>query len=133
MARMRRVLPLAVVTLFIWGVRLRNVIEDEGLGSFGGVVTIAFLVIGLGLLAVGLTPKLRMNLPMMTFAKAAAVFTVGWWIVRMIGILVDRSHSVGFIVVHAVLAGASIGAAVWLLVFRSQESGRGQLTKGLLR
>lgn len=110
-----RVLPLAVVTLFIWGVRLRNVIEDEGIASFGGVVTIGFLLLGLALAAVGWFARHHGGGRATTFAVAAAGITIVWWVVRMANITFTGDHSVGFIVVHAVLAAASIGAAVWLL------------------
>ena len=41
------------------------------------------------------------------------VWTVGWWTIRGVGILLDGNHETGFKVVHTVLMVVSIALAMW--------------------
>jgi cytochrome bd-type quinol oxidase subunit 1 len=62
---------------------------------------------------------------------AAAAWTLYVWITRMWNILQD-DHSVGFKVVHAVLAVVSIGfgIAVGVIGWRALRSGKAQVSDG---
>jgi hypothetical protein len=89
---------LAVWTLFVWGVRIKN--AD---GSVGAVVpALTFIVPAAAVLA---TKGAR--LPTLVLAA----WTVVVWIVRLVDIVVLSDHSAAFTIVHALLGIISIALA----------------------
>jgi hypothetical protein len=104
-SRRLAVLALCGWTLAIWMGRVRNIVADGG-GA-------ADLIVPAGLIALAV---LALVSPRRAWVLAAV--TIGVWAVRL-PLVVVHDHSVGFKVVHAVLAAVSIGLAVWAL--RSAE------------
>jgi hypothetical protein len=110
------VLPMvsALWTLFVWGTRARNIINDETLNGgervFAFAATTAFVIGAIATIVAvaGGWERLR------TLLAVIATFTIGWWLMRSILIL-SRDHSVGFRVVHLMLAVISgvLAAAAW--------------------
>lgn len=90
---------LPVWTLLIWGTRIRNVVDQDGVG-WSLVVPVLLTVLG----AVALVDRRRGVLVL-------AAVTVAVWAVRLPLVLV-HDHSAGFKVVHAVLAVISVGLAI---------------------
>lgn len=119
----------AAWTLFVWGGRLRNVVRDLGdevpVGAFPVVASAVFSVLALVVLAVFVALPLLGRPPGPATAAAGRVVvwllaaaTVVVWLVRGVSIaLGDRS--VGFILVHLVLAAVSIGLAGLVVTRRS--------------
>lgn len=105
---MRRRLPLILLvvwTLLVWSSRIRNVLQDDDLSGFGTAWRLGAAALFL-VLAVAAAVRTR------PWLAVLVAWTVGWWLVRGIGILVD-DHDVGFKVVHTVLMVVSIGLAMW--------------------
>lgn len=105
---------LAGWTVFLWGSRIRNVLVDEDLSTIGQAwrLGVAGLFIVLGV--VTLWAWRRRDEPV-RFARVLGVlvvWTIGFWIVRGGGILID-DHTAGFKAIHTVLMAISIGLAVW--------------------
>lgn len=92
-------------TAFLWLSRSRNVVNNEELTAGGQAVRIVVVVIFLALATgagVGLWRK--QMAPVMVFL----VWTVGYWLVRGTGILIDGDFSIGFKAVHTVLMLVSL-------------------------
>lgn len=108
---------LSLWSLFVWGGRLRNLIaEPRGLGDLTGgdrwSLTGSFVF---GILALATVAALVVNRRFAVLpATPLAVLSVVVWAYRAVVIL-GRDYSVGFLAVHTVLAGVSIGLGVWLL------------------
>lgn len=104
----------AMWTLVVWVGRVRNIAADAGLDAGEKwralVPAVIFTVLGLGVawLAVATPPE---RLVRRTTA-IAALFTVGYWLVRAVLIALN-DHSLGFVAVHTVLALISTVAAGW--------------------
>lgn len=127
----RVAVPLfAFWTLFVWGGRFRNLAADPGglseasRWSLAGAVIFPLLALAvLCLLVVGSGPRIGLTRnpvrPLMPPARALVIVLAGLtaavWLVRAAAIAV-ADHSVGFVVVHLVLAAVSIGLAVLALV-----------------
>lgn len=109
------VLPRLVLigwTLFVWTSRIRNVLADEDLSTTGRTWRIGAAVLFI-VLAGAYAISLRRSVSWGRSALAALVlWTVGWWSIRGIGILLD-DHPADFKVVHTVLMVISIGLAMW--------------------
>ncbi len=114
-SRVASLLPLVVWTLVVWVSRLRNVWTDADLSASGQawrtVVAAVFLGFALAL-AVRLWQRRGREL---TAGDRALVglfvaWTIGFWLVRGIGIIVD-DHDAAFTAVHTALMLASIGLA----------------------
>jgi len=105
-------LVLAGWTVFVWTIRIGNVIGDDDLssGAKAGRVALALSFTALAAIVVwaALLEKARLG----AAVGALGVWTLGVWVVRTIGIVGD-DHSVGFVLVHVVLAVVSI-ALSWL-------------------
>lgn len=101
----------------MWTGRVRNIAADESLGGIQLVgamaAAVAFVAGGLVLLGVAAA---RRSAPQRGRRLVIAVCTAMtmYWLVRM-ALIVSRDHSLGFVVVHAVLAVASMTAAAWVL------------------
>lgn len=99
-------------TVLVWTSRVRNVLADDDLSTGGTVWRLGAAV--LFVVLAGAVVVTRRAAP----ARAAAVlgtlvvWTVGWWTVRGIGIIVD-DHELGFTVIHTLLMAVSIGLAMW--------------------
>jgi hypothetical protein len=85
---------LALWTLFVWGVRLKN--------ADGSIAAIALAITFLGLALLVL--RYRGN---GFFAVTLAGWTIVVWLVRMVDIVLFSDHSGGFKVVHAGLGVVS--------------------------
>lgn len=110
----RRIALLALLawTLLVWSSRIRNVLADDDLSTAGRIwrvgAAVLFLVLAVAVIAVWRRAPARL-VPVL---GALVAWTVGWWLVRGVGIIID-DHDLGFTVVHTVLMGISIGLAMW--------------------
>lgn len=93
----------AAWTVFVWGTRIRNILSDDG-GAPVLAVAVGLTVLGLLVAVFAATGRARWAVPV------AAAATVAVWLVRVPQLLL-HDHSVGFVVVHVVLAGVSIALA----------------------
>ena len=105
MARLRLPASVALVawTLLVWTTRLRNIWADESL-STGEQLRSTALAGSFTVLAVVLGVALWRRA---TWLRPAVLALAGWtaavWVVRAVGIA-TADHSLGFVVVHLVLA-----------------------------
>ena len=90
---------LAVLTLLVWGVRIRNAAGE--LGSTLLAVTFVALAVAVLLTKAGRSATL-----------ALAGWTIAVWVVRILDIALFSDHEAAFVVVHAVLAVVSVSLAV---------------------
>ncbi len=116
---MERLRPIPVtvfcaVTLFIWGNRiwLAWTDPDDGVAAklVHSVPITAFVVAAVVLLGLLLTGADRSTPTFRRLVQAFAAGTVVYWLIRLPLILV-ADHDVPFLVVHTVLAVASVAAA----------------------
>ncbi|MCP5025101.1 MAG: hypothetical protein GY929_02345 [Actinomycetia bacterium] len=132
-------------SLFVWVSRVRNVLANDDLGTGGTVwrlIIAALFVVGglvVGWLAytetgdgvggtiVGATGPVVAR-PwtdrLVVGVTVLAIWTIGLWLVRGIGILLDSNHDAGFKAVHTVLMVVSIVVALgaWRAVRRPATS-----------
>lgn len=110
MTRRLPVLAFVVWTVLVWTSRIRNVLADDDLSTGGRTwrlaAAIAFVLLGVATAIEWRRGRLGPVLPVLVG------WTVVWWSVRGIGIIVD-DHDLGFTVVHTVLMIVSIGLAMW--------------------
>ena len=106
------VIGFVVWTVLVWIGRIGNVIADDDLSAAGAAwriaVAVAFVVLGLAVFVA----RLRGADGATRLLAVLVACTVGWWLVRGVGTLVD-DDDVGFKVVHTVLMVVSIGLAGW--------------------
>lgn len=105
-------------TLFVWVTRIGNILRDDELSAAGKaaglVVTVLFCALGALALAGWWRWRHQALTPGQTDAlRWAALTGAAYWVVRLVLIAVG-DHSGAFIAVHAVLAGVSIGLALWV-------------------
>ena len=113
-ARLRRrpaTVAFVIWTFFVWTTRISNIWRDDGLTTgekwSATAVAVSFTVLAIAVVVT----FLRRSGPRATLAvDALAAWTTGVWVVRAIGITFG-DRSVGFKVVHVVLAAVSIGLA----------------------
>ncbi len=110
---------LAVWSLFVWGGRLRNLVaEPGGLGELTGgdrwslAGSLLFGVLALATLVMLVVNRSAAIVP----AATLAVLGIVVWAYRAVVIL-GREYSAGFIAVHTLLAGVSIGLGLWYLLW----------------
>lgn len=79
----------------------------------GGVEApiVVFLALGLAVAATVVTGRATTDAGR-RLVQAASIWTVGYWAVRL-ALILGRDYSVGFKVVHAMLAVVAAGLAVW--------------------
>jgi hypothetical protein len=90
---------LALFSLFVWGVRIRNAAGE--LGPTALAVSFVALAVAVLLTRCGRSATL-----------ALAGWTVAVWVVRIVDIALFSDHEAAFVAVHAVLAVVSISLAV---------------------
>lgn len=112
-------LPVFVAwTLLVWATRIDNIWADAALSDAGKwartALAASFVVAAVVVAAVAVrTWKHRPTRIDEVVLDVAAAWTVAVWAVRAVQIALG-DHSVGFIVVHVLLAVLSIGLAWWL-------------------
>ena len=96
----RPALVLALWSLFVWGVRIRNAAGEMG----PTLVAVTFVALAVAVLVTrgGRLPTL-----------ALAGWTAAVWVVRLVDIALLSDHEAAFVVVHAVLAAVSFALAAW--------------------
>lgn len=116
--QLRPAAVLSAFTLLVWTTRIRNIWTDDELSTAGqvGRTALALAFTGFALASLWAWWQVRRGGTAPTWAPALvrtfAVWTVGVWVVRATQIAL-ADHEVGFVVVHTVLAIASIALAVW--------------------
>jgi len=107
------VLALIGWTLVVWVGRIRNIVADDDLSGLGRAWRLgaAGFFVAMGLVV--LLAWWRRSSQARVLLGVLAAWTVGWWSVRGIGILLDPNHAAGFKVVHTILMIVSIGLAMW--------------------
>ncbi len=107
------VLGFLAWTVLVWVGRIRNIIDDDDL-SGGGLAWRLGAAVVFVVLAVAVFVARRSDSRSATAVLGGlVVWTIGWWSIRGIGILLDGNHDTGFKVVHTVLMIVSIGLAMW--------------------
>jgi hypothetical protein len=100
-------------TLVVWGGRIRNIVADDELAGFELVWRLG-LAVTLVALALVAGAALVTKRSVLLAVRVLALFTIGVWVVRLLGIATG-GHSAAFVAVHAVLATVSVGLSVWAL------------------
>ncbi len=108
--------PLVVWTLFVWVSRLRNIWGNDDLTANGQLLRTLFagIFVLFGVAAARILWARRSSGLTANDQKLLWVFvawTVGFWLVRGIGIIVD-DHTASFTAVHTALMVVSIGIAL---------------------
>ena len=91
-------------TIFLWSSRLRNVLGNDELDDWGVTWRVAVVVVFVVLAVLAATGR---AIPVLVW------WTVGYWLVRGGGILLD-DHDAGFKAIHTALMVVSISAAMWV-------------------
>lgn len=108
---------LCAWTLFVWGLRSRNLTDDSVEVGAGQVLPIVgFVGVGLIVVVILLRARSRLFVPIERIVlMAGAAVTALYWLIRGIEIFFD-DHSPAFIAIHTVLATISIGLGVWTIM-----------------
>ena len=95
-------------TLFLWASRTRNVVSNDALSAWGTTWRLGVVVVFVA--GRGRCRRSARNrvLPVLVW------WTIGYWLVRGGGIVLDANHDASFKVVHSVLMVISIGTAMWV-------------------
>ncbi len=99
-------------TLFLWASRLRLVLDNDDLNVWGTAWRIGVVVLFSALGAMAGYGLLRRSSWVHTVMAVLVWWTIGFWLVRGTGIVID-DHELGFTVVHTILMVVSIGTAAW--------------------
>ncbi len=113
--------PLALLigwTLFVWTSRTRNVVGNDQLSVWATTWRLGVVVVFVSLAGLALVGRLRGWLWLPRLVAVLVWWTVGYWLIRGTGIIID-DHETGFVIVHTVLMAVSIGLAGWVWVRRS--------------
>ncbi len=117
--QLRPAVVLSAFTLLVWTTRIRNIWSDEALSTADQLgrtaLALAFTAFAAAVLWAWWQARRhggRVASWAPALVRAFAVWTVGVWVVRATQIAL-ADHEIGFVVVHTVLAGASIALAVW--------------------
>lgn len=111
---------LVVWTVAVWVSRVRNVLANDDLTSGGRALRVVVVIIFVSLALGAVVSRLRQRWPHML--TVFLMWTIGYWLVRGIGILVDGGYSLGFKAVHTVLMVVSLSLSV--LTARQERLGR---------
>ena len=91
---------------------MNNIVRDDDLSAGGMAWRLGaagfFVALAVALLVATRRSPARVS----AVLGALVVWTIGWWSIRGVGILLDN-HDVGFKVVHTILMVVSIGVAMW--------------------
>jgi len=130
LARVSWIWGLIIWTLFLWLSRLRNVMTNDELSSTGRAVRVGVVVVFVALAGLAVVAARRRRLsraggsargPQRMLIVFVA-WTVGYWLIRGVGILIDGEYSVGFKAVHTVLMVVSLTLSA--LTARQLQRGR---------
>jgi len=105
-----------VWTLFVWATRIRTAWTQDDLSAAARAgrvgLALSFTVLGVALLVVaGRSRGRALTRAEALVVQTAAVWTIGVWVVRAVGIAL-ADHEAAFIAVHIVLAVVSVALAV---------------------
>lgn len=110
---------LVAWTFLVWTTRINNIVADDDLDGAGKawrlVLALSFTVLA----AVVFWALANRSSWVLTAVTALALWTVGVWVVRVVGIAF-ADHSAGFVAVHVVLAVVSTLVAA--LALREQRA-----------
>ena len=107
------VYAFAAWTVFVWGTRISNVVDD-GSSTFDLLLAIALTALGVAVLLTAWRRRPAWPVPTLV------VVTVAAWALRTPPLLLDPDHGAAFKAVHAGLALVSVALAV--LAWRSWRS-----------
>lgn len=99
-------------TLFVWLTRARNIVTDDDLSTGEAVWRLAVVVAFVGLAVALVVARRSDRLPVTPVLGVTVIWTIGYWLVRGTGIIID-DHELGFTIVHTVLMAISIGLVAW--------------------
>ncbi len=102
---------------FLWISRLRNVVSNDDLDSWGVSWRIGVVLAFVSLATVAFVSERGDRSWKGRPLDVLIWWTVGYWLVRGGGILLD-DHDAGFKAVHTVLMAISIGLAMWVWTAR---------------
>ena len=108
------VYAFAAWTVFVWGTRISNVVDDAGSSTFDLVLAVGLTLLGVVVLATAWRRRPAWPVPTLV------VVTVAAWVLRTPPLLLDPEHGAAFKAVHAGLAVVSVVLAV--LAWRSWRS-----------
>ena len=98
---------LAVSTLFVWITRIYNLLNDNEISSgeriWSVLVAFIFLLAAAAVIKVLIGSWRDRNILNSRLVPAFCIWTVTFWIVRSVGILIAE-HDAGFKIVHACIA-----------------------------
>lgn len=115
-------LALSAWTLFTWVTRVPLAWSDDELSAAGKVASTVPVLVFVVLALVAGIAVLRRAPAAGALVTAFAVWTIGYWVVRM-AMIATNGHEVAFVVVHAVLAVVASGlAAATLLGLRADAA-----------
>lgn len=105
--------PLVGWTVFVWISRIRNVLSADGIDTTGKFLRLVVVAVFLGFAALVGAWIVR-GTPRWALA-AGSLWSVGFWLVRGIGILADPNHDAGFKAIHTalMLATFAVVALAW--------------------
>ncbi|MBW3645419.1 MAG: hypothetical protein KY441_07950 [Actinobacteria bacterium] len=108
------VYAFAAWTVFVWGTRISNVVDDAGSSTFDLVLAVALTALGVVVALTAWRRRPAWPVPILVVATVAA------WALRTPPLLLDADHGAAFKAVHAGLALVSVVLAV--LAWRSWRS-----------
>jgi hypothetical protein len=111
----------AAWTLFVWVTRINNVLSADEMGTAGKVLTVLLSLSLIGLAGAAVWSVWTGRAPRVI--AVAAGWTIAVWVVRVPTIITLTGVTVGFKVVHTVLAIVSVVLAVilWRVTAVSRE------------
>ena len=112
--RMPATLALVAWTFLVWTTRINNIVTDDDLDGAGKVARVALALSFTVLAGAAFWALANRSSWLPTAVTALAVWTVGVWVVRVVGIG-TADHDAGFVAVHVALAVVSTVVAALAL------------------
>ena len=109
----RSAVALVAWTLLTWVGRVPLLWSDEEQSTAGKLAATVPVVVFVGLAAAAVVVLVRRG-PWTSVAAALAIWSIGYWVIRL-PLILSNDHPAGFKVVHAVLALVAIGLSAWTL------------------
>lgn len=103
---------LAMWTLLVWGNRIYNIVAKDGGDGVDLARAIAFVAVGLAVAVAAVGPVAPKSAH--RIVSIAGWASIALWATRLVTIPLG-DYSVGFILVHIVLAAISIVLALWAM------------------